>query len=276
MIFDVNGGVGNQLFHLSTALAFSAKFKIDPELNLRGCDTSKGGAGNKWQLNELVQFIQKDLGLGVRRSRNIVEDSYLKILDKVNKQTYIDKVQIENLFMNSEQLSNELFIPHIESKTLSKFALDNGFRKILKDYRSLTSRNLLISSPDQSAVAVHLRRMDNNTGLNGLDSWYLKNEWYENVISKHYSTTNSIYCFTNSVVDAEFLRGINPKVQIFGPEVTPLNTILSLSTFNHLVLSRSTLSYWAGEISDAQKIYSAFPNTHNFSPNSEYSFVPPL
>jgi hypothetical protein len=276
MIFDVNGGVGNQLFHLSTALAFTFKFKVDPELNLRGCDTSRGGAGVKWQLDKLLKFVQKDFNLGIRRSRNVFEDSYLKIIDKINKPTYIDKDQIENLLKNGGPLSNNFFIPHIESKVISKFALENGFAKILKDYRNSVRRDLLICAPDQDAVAIHLRRLDGQVGFNNLDDWYLKNKWYENILSKHYSESKSIYIFTNSLVDAEFFREINPKVQIFGPEITPLNTILSLSTFDHLVLSRSTLSYWAGEISDAQSIYSAFPSTHNFSPNSPYSFIPPL
>jgi hypothetical protein len=276
MIFDVNGGVGNQLFHLSTAIAFSLKFKINPELNLRGCDTSQGGAGTKWQLNELIQFIQKDFTLGVRRSRNIFEDSYLKLLDKVNKPVYIDKDQIENLFRNNELLNDELFIPHVESKIISKFAIENGFLKILRNYRNSISSDFVISSPDRNAVAVHLRRMDENTGFNSLDSWYLRNQWYENIISDFYSSSKSIYCFTNSLVDADFLRRLNPRLQVFGPEVSPLNTILSLSTFNHLILSRSTLSYWAGEISDAENVFSAFPSSHNFSPNGKYSFVPPL
>jgi hypothetical protein len=276
MIFDVNGGVGNQLFHLSTALAFDLKFKVNPELNLRGCDTSRGGEGNKWQLGKFVQFLQRDFNLSIRRSRNIFEDSYLKFIDKVNKPTYIDKNQIENLFDKPTLSDRKLFIPHIESKIISKFALQNGFAEIVREYRSLLSKDQLISSPSQGAVALHLRRMDSNTGLNGLDSWYLRNEWYEKVLRTFYSKTDNLFCFTNSLLEAEFLREICPDVRVFGPEISPLNTILSISTFNNLILSRSTLSYWAGEVSSAQNIYSAFPSTHNFSPNNSYNFVPPL
>lgn len=276
VIFDVNGGVGNQLFHLSAAIAFDLKFKIDPQLNLRGCDTSRGGAGNKWQLDKFVQFLQKDFNLGVRRSRNIFEDSCLKVLDKFNKPTYIEKTQVENLFDSNTLIDKNLFIPHIESKILSKFALQNGFNKIIREYRRLMGLDRLISAPDTSAVAVHLRRMDSNTGLNGLDSWYLRNEWYEKALNMFNPKADNIYCFTNSLLDAAFLQEIYPGIKVFGPEITPLNTILSISTFNNLVLSRSTLSYWAGEISEAQNIYSAFPSTHNFSPNNQYSFVSPL
>jgi hypothetical protein len=276
MIFDVNGGVGNQLFHPSTALAFDLKFKVNPELNLRGCDTSRGGEGNKWQLGKFVQFLQRDFNLSIRRSRNIFEDSYLKFIDKVNKPTYIDKNQIENLFDKPTLSDRKLFIPHIESKIISKFALQNGFAEIVREYRSLLSKDQLISSPSQGAVALHLRRMDSNTGLNGLDSWYLRNEWYEKVLRTFYSKTDNLFCFTNSLLEAEFLREICPDVRVFGPEISPLNTILSISTFNNLILSRSTLSYWAGEVSSAQNIYSAFPSTHNFSPNNSYNFVPPL
>jgi hypothetical protein len=219
----------------------------------------------------------KNVIISKNDKKTIAYDVEIKeLFRKYHKPTYIDKNQIENLFDKPTLSDRKLFIPHIESKIISKFALQNGFAEIVREYRSLLSKDQLISSPSQGAVALHLRRMDSNTGLNGLDSWYLRNEWYEKVLRTFYSKTDNLFCFTNSLLEAEFLREICPDVRVFGPEISPLNTILSISTFNNLILSRSTLSYWAGEVSSAQNIYSAFPSTHNFSPNNSYNFVPPL
>jgi hypothetical protein len=268
LIFDVNGGVGNQLFHVATAISFGAKFDVSPILNLRGCDSSKNYGGS-WHLQELIPELTKNYGIKTRRARNFIESSHLKIIDRIYPLEYVEQNKVEALFQTNKLLSGLLFIPHIESKLFSTHALNYGFRKILNEI-ALKKSSKLVFSKQSNAIAFHYRRFNNDTGVTGVDNWFLRNEWYLRALSKISSSHSEIFCFTNSIVDAEQFKSIYPKIKIVGTELNPLDTVLSISRFNNIIQSKSTLSFWAGEISHDAKIISAYPKAHKFSPSKKY------
>lgn len=268
MIFDVNGGVGNQLFHVATAISFRTKFGITPVLNLRGCDSSENYGGS-WHLQELMPALNKKYNIKTRRARNIIESNYLKIFDRIHSLQYVEQNKIEALFQNKKSLTDSLFIPHIESKLFSTQALDNGFKKILNEIAFKKSSKLLFSKQSDS-VAFHYRRFNNDTGVTGVDNWFLRNEWYLKALSKIVTPKSEIFCFTNSPTDAEQFKSTYPKIKIIGPELNPLDTVLSISRFQNIIQSKSTLSFWAGEISQNAKIVSAYAKAHKFSPSKNF------
>ena len=82
-------------------------------------------------------------------------------------------------------------------------------------------------------------------------------------------------CFTDSIDKNDLLNFVKFKFVVYGKEIDPFEAILRLSTYNYLILSKSTFSFWAAAISDAQIIISPFEsdNDHPHKPfNLNYSF----
>lgn len=275
MIVDVNGGIGNQLFHVASAISFSVKFKIPVEVQLKGTDTSKHFNGT-WHLGPLQNELTKRYDLRFTRYKYFHEKLLVMARNKVKKPKHIINQGVEDFFITNKDRNMNVSISHIESKLLATYANNNGFLVALRKFRDLNMNDSILRAPNLNAIAIHLRRMDTGTGLTGLDGWWLGNDWYLRCLeylTRKSSVTPEIYVFTNSLEEARFIVNRLPKVKVIGPELSPLLTIFSISTFNNLILSRSTFSFWAGEISNATQIFSAYEKNDNLSPSRKYQYV---
>jgi hypothetical protein len=274
MIVDVNGGIGNQLFHVASAVSFSVKFKIPVEVQLRGTDTSKHFNG-KWHLGPLQDELTKRYDLKFTRYRYFHEKLLVKSKNKVKKPKNIINQDVEDFFTANKDSKANVFISHIESKLLATYANRKGFRKVLREFRDSRVISEIVKAPNSNAIAIHLRRIDSGIGLSNLDSWWLSDNWYLKCIdhlTKKSSVTPEIFVFTNSLKEAGFIAHNFPKVTAIGPELSPLLTVFSISTFDNLILSKSTFSFWAAEISNATKIISAYKKSDVFSPSKKYQY----
>lgn len=275
MIVDVNGGIGNQLFHVASAIAFSVKFKIPVEVQLRGTDTSKHFNG-KWHLGPLQEELTKRYDLKFTRYRYFHEKMSVKLKNNIKKPNHVINQAVEDFFTANKDSKANVSISHIESKLLATYANNNGFLVALREFRDLNMSDSILKAPNSNAIAIHLRRMDTGTGLTGLDRWWLGNDWYLRCLeylTKKSFVAPEIYVFTNSLEEARFIVNRLPKVKVIGPELSPLLTIFSISTFDNLILSKSSFSFWAGEISNATQIFSAYEKNDNFSLNKKYQYV---
>ena len=60
IIFEINGGIGNQIFQLASSYCFAIKTGRRIILDTRGCDSANSFHGS-WHLDLLVKEMQKEL-----------------------------------------------------------------------------------------------------------------------------------------------------------------------------------------------------------------------
>ena len=273
-VIAVNGGIGNQLFHLSNAFSFYKKYNGKVILNLRGCD-SANTPGGSWHLKEFEKYLKRNFHMKINRSRNEIESSILKFKEFYMNLDYPKNFDVEEIFLRTRKFESNIFIPTLENREIAKYALKNNFKKFLIERRNeLITAGKLVFSRENDAVAIHFRRLNNDTSTFNIESWYLKIGWYLKAIKYLGFKPSKIYCFTNSIEDGEHLRKFIPNLIVIGTELSPLHTVFSISMFKNQILSRSSLSFWAGAISNPSCVISALKEKENFSPLIKFRYLP--
>jgi hypothetical protein len=110
--------------------------------------------------------------------------------------------------------------------------------------------------PKQNKVAVHLRR--NNIVPSHF--FYVPDKWYLAKLKLFNDSKYEFVIFTDSIDIKDLSNFSQFKFLTFGRELDPLESIVRLSTYNNLILSKSTFSFWAAALSEAKIIISPFEN----------------
>jgi hypothetical protein len=268
LIFEINGGIGNQIFQLACSYIFAIKTGRRIIVDTRGCDSSESYHGS-WHLESLVNQMQKDLPIKVVRSDTYIRIIQRKLRDWIHKPRVIPKAEIVHRYMLEipfKRSEKYVYIPTIEDRFIAQEALHLGFAKYFLRLSVSLKTESYISSMQR--VGVHIRRSDSIT-LNRFvpDSYFIK------VLQSFKNKRIEFCCFTDSSEELNFLNELE-NVLIFGPEMNPLESLIRLSKCDVLVLSISTFSFWAAAISDSKQIIVPSTIEMSFLPlGSNVSFI---
>jgi len=250
LYFEINGGLGNQLFQIATAFAFAKKYKLSVVFDTRGCD-SGDNFHSSWHLQKLANLLGFEINCEVRRSNNFILLKRRQLHDFLFKKRYVEKSEIEEIYKSGFNRKLDYFFPVIESRFMAKEAIGFGFNDCIETLKAALGRENLYGPKVLDSVGIHLRRNDRkNTEIEIPDSWFLS----QIDISK--SQISQIVCFTDSRRDAEFLKLIGLPVEILGEEIDPLIALLSLSEFDQIYISNSTFSFWATTLGKKKTVIS--------------------
>lgn len=266
LYFEINGGLGNQLFQVATAYAFAKKFKCKIILDTRGCDAGTN-FHSSWQLQKFSELLEKDINCKVRRSNSVLKRLKRKFNDLIYKKIYIDKSSVEKYFQKKQLEKKNYFFPVTESRNLASEAINSGFDEQIEKLKEHIGRNNLIASQGEKSIAIHLRRNDRkNTEYEIPDSWFISQ------IKEIEEKIEHIYCFTDSKSEASFLSDIGIPTTILGEELEPLIALLSLSDFKKIYISNSTFSFWASALGVDKTVTSPLGFHHPLRPLRHYIF----
>ena len=136
----------------------------------------------------------------------------------------------------------------------------------IKESRFLISNWLISNSVEKpinnsGKIAVHIRRGDFNKSNNSDMSSQIPNQWYLDTVDRLLSKIDmEIILFSDTKVSDEWLT-FGPRIKL-SQNLSACSNILSMSTADVLVASRSTFSLWSYFLSN-QKAY--FPKGLNLS-----------
>ena len=264
--FEVNGGLGNQLFQLATAFAFAKKFDARVVLDTRGCD-SGSNFHSSWHLQSLVDTLKQEINCSVRRSNSKMALYRRKCHDFLLPKLYIDKSDIEEVYQNGLSKKTNYFFPVRESRFLVKQAMNFGFNASVEKLKEFIGINNLLSPSSTNSVGIHLRRNDRK-----FTEYAIPDSWFITQINSNKSRIEELICFTDSRIDAEFLHSLDLPTRIYGDEITPLIALLSLSNFKEILTSNSTFSFWAGTLGKEKVIVSPLDSNNPLRPFEPYIY----
>lgn len=270
IFFDFNGGLGNQLFNLATIYSFSNNGFNSLVARPRGCDSSESFDGS-WHVADLIEQISPRIG--IIRTDTQLKKYKEKIFDKLRASESYDQNQTIQLFTKFKNPMNNVEIQQFQSRFFAEYAVTNGFRDLMQAFRKERSdQGFLIHPSSQHSVCLHLRRATltapNGHGEVGSDDWFISS------LAELPVSPTEIVCFTNSKEQASSLRNYYPDIKIFGQEMGPLDSLLSMSNFRYQILSKSTFSFWANAISASEYTIGPFEATDKLRPLFNFKFSP--
>jgi hypothetical protein len=250
LYFEINGGLGNQLFQIANAFAFAKKYETAVVFDTRGCD-SGDNFHSSWHLQRLVDLLRLDINCETRRSNSYALIKKRQLHDLFFKKKYIEKSEIEETYKGGISKKLDYFFPVIENRFIAKEAMRFGFNNCVETLKNYLGRENLYGPKIPMTAGIHLRRSDRkNTELEIPDSWFLSQ------IRISQPEIDQIVCFTDSRNDAEFLKSTGVPVEIHGEELDPLIALLSLSEFDKIYISNSTFSFWASTLGKKKEVIS--------------------
>jgi hypothetical protein len=248
LIFEINGGIGNQIFQLANSYVFAIKTGRKILLDTRGCDSAKSFHAS-WHLDLLVKEMQRELPVSVVRSNSCVKVIKRKLRDKIQKPIVIPKNEIVDTYMLGTPFKHSdkcIYFPTLEDRFLAQEALALGFAKFFHKFSAVFE--IKVDDYLNRIVGVHIRRSDSVTS-----NRFVPDDWFTKVLKEFENESTKFLCFTDSVEALTFLDKFK-NVLIFGPNFNPLDSLIHLSLCDSLVLSRSTFSFWAAAISNSKDI----------------------
>jgi hypothetical protein len=271
VICEINGGVGNQLFQVSTGFCLAKQNQAKLILDLIGCDSSTSYDGS-WHLGIVIKEMQKDMQIIVLRSNSFYKKLFRKIIMMWYKPTRINRELIRRYYKDNILASTEdkcVYIPTDEDNFFGEEAVRLGFKLYFEKLR----HNYVLSNNNKKTLAIHIRRGNLTPDNIHYKAFFVPDEWYLQKLNLFSQSDYNFVCFTDSINKNDLLHFSQYKFLVYGKELGPLEAILRLSTYNYLILSKSTFSFWAAALSDAEIIISPFDSDHRHKPfNSNYSF----
>tara|TARA_B100001250_G_scaffold366177_1_gene347407 strand:- start:23 stop:850 length:828 start_codon:yes stop_codon:yes gene_type:complete len=247
----LQGGLGNQLFQIFTAIAYSLKYKIPFKL-----------PSNKNDLNSPYGEIYK---------RPLYFDKFLKNL----KPFLTSKFQHQVLYRERGHFYTEL--PYCKENILlfgyfqSYKYFDSYKNDILKligfeNYRKNNSHSL-----NNNTISIHFRIGDYVHATNAHP--ILKNEYYKNalnyILSKNENKNFTVvyYCENRDIekvnINIKILKRAFPLLTFVKSKdnMTDWEEMISMSCCTHNIIANSTFSWWSGYLNENKEKIICYPNT---------------
>ena len=280
VIFEISGGIGNQLFQFSAAKYF--EFQNDLHLILKKQIKKETKFTQDESLSKLFKNIEifpdkNEVGrLQILRART---DRYLAR----NSETY---AKIKKTFVAHEPgyigiepnfEKQKIVRGYFQSYFYAEHSKDQIVEAINKLETSSWTKNKIVEAKTIKPIAIHIRRGDyvSQASRYGL----LGKEYYLKALAKisEISEINAVWIFSDgSDSILESVIGIKHPVEIIRKpvEVTDLDVLLIMSKCSFHVIANSTYSWWAAFLSDTtQKIY--YPEPWTISGINPRKLIPP-
>jgi len=233
--FKLSGGLGNQLFIYSAALAHSTE---NETVILEGFETPRALRTDRPAIAEL----ELAPGFILTQSRGSFQAT--RLLDFLNSQRRMNGAPTELGYVgtNSRFFHNNYFqtYKYFSSNLRAKFWI-----------RHALGLPQAIESP-QAGTALHVRLGDyvNLRQEFGLLSW----KYYAAALNKIGHTEGAeVHVFSDDPEGAKTILSEEIKATFVfrEPAKSPVSDLKELATFRNLVISNSSFSYWAGLVGDS-------------------------
>lgn len=261
---SLRGGLGNQLFGIYAAIQLKKILRRNLAIQLSDVDYSHNTS--RFDVKSLVI----DQSLDFVQHRKNLEKISLKLYAKINrsrfsqlsKWTPISVINGDKLTL--EQLAREIIL----SSRLKHFLAVEGY---FQDFSHFFSVKDSLPAPklknpskwflnkqdeilNEKPIIVHIRMGDYLNNTIGT----LTNNYFKKALDSLQTTLNSeniLVCTDSPELASNYIgKWKDSKVSILEIGTDPAETLLLMSNHNGLICSNSTFSYWAGALSNTQKI----------------------
>jgi len=231
---NYKGRTGNKLFQYIAARVFSEK----NNLNLK----------TDFPDNDTVEILPNKIYVGdVHENQTVIVNSHSFIDDEINFQGNNKKYIFDDYFHNGDFMSNN-------QNLIKSFFKPVNFEKNTKD------------------IVIHLRLFDylHFTDICNPHTWegseIINPSYYTNILDNE--TYDRVYIVTDEIRCDWEKRYLNhfKKYDPIMIQNTPKEDFNFMMSFNKIINSNSTFSYWASFLSEAEKIYT-FKNTGYYGRN---------
>lgn len=259
----LRGGLGNQLFQIAAATCLAKACKVPMKVNCRELDNSSDPSKRNFLpmiiLNDIFNFSQLHFSLVSETSlANSLYHRFGKVIngDEISKTVDLHRV--------------------IDSQTAAKYRL-NGFFQELKFVEGSIRPNPKVTLVDvrpevtkmcktvkeENVITLHIRLGD--FVVNGLD--VLSKDYFNSAIlefvSERGNSDSKVLVFSDDIRAAQSM--MHETHELIFPEMicplSPAELLYVLSESRSLVLSKSTLAWWAGYLGhlNGNRIWSPWP-----------------
>ena len=260
----LRGGLGNQLFQIAAATSLAQVCQIPLIVNTRdledSIDQSRGNFLKEMALDKLFNLTNLDYSLssenfianrlhhrfGSRFNRRMISTNFdlLKMVDSRNPKSY----RLEGFFQDFRIVQSSIHDnPLVVLQTISS---------------EVAAMSQLVSA--ENSVTLHIRLGD--FIKNGLD--VLSRDYFfsaiEEFVSKLGEPNFKVLVFSDDIQGARAM--LHGKKEFIFPEqacaLSPPELLYVLSRAKNLVISKSTIAWWAGYIGyiNGNKVWSPWPN----------------
>jgi hypothetical protein len=280
IIFEISGGIGNQLFQYSAA----KYFEFHNDLNVIF----------QKQVKKDIEFTHSEFlsklfnNLEIYPDRN--ESGRLQILraraDRILARKFETYAKARKIFVAHEVgyievepdfETQKIIRGYFQSYLYAEHSRNQIVDAINKIETSSWTKNKIAEAATVNPIAIHIRRGDyvSQAPRYGL----LGKEYYLEALSKigEISDINAVWIFSDgndSILESEI--GMEHPVTIIRKplEVTDLDILVIMSKCSFHVIANSTFSWWAAFLSDTtQKVY--YPEPWTISGINPRSLIPP-
>jgi len=148
----------------------------------------------------------------------------------------------------------------LQNKTKRKIVVEGFFQRYeyYKPYKDIIRNDWLFTDKqtteqvNKNDIIAHIRRRDNGQEVN---LFFLPFSFYENVLQE--ANYDRLFICTNDLSDP-FISQFKKFNPIFR-QVSPLEDFQFIMSFNKIIQSQSTFSWWTSFLSNAQEIYTPIP-----------------
>ena len=265
----LRGGLGNQLFQISAAASLAQACEMPLKVNTRdledSIDQSRGNFLKEMALDKLFNLTDLEYSFtsenffanrlhhrfGSRFNRRVISTNsdLLQMIDSRNPITY----RLEGFFQDSRIVQ-----PSIHDNTLVS----------LQTIRSEVAAMSQLVAFD-NAITLHIRLGDFiKNGLDVLSSDYFFSA-IEEFVSQFGESDFKVVVFSDDIQGARAM--LHGKKEFIFPEqacaLSPPELLYVLSNAKNLVISKSTVAWWAGYIGhlNGNKVWSPWPNRFEIS-----------
>lgn len=237
------GGLGNQLFTISTTLALSFEYDLKPFF-ISTSENKYNYTSNIFKNLEIVNDCD------ITDYFKITEDTQNDIIDFSIINNNKNNILIQGYFQSHK------YFDKYRKEILDIIKLDEK-EEILVNNCISKIKNAFIGN---KIVGIHIRRTDYvNLG------WNLSIEYYHNAIKKFDNTNSTFVIFSD---DKEWCKKEFPDYIICDVDIDYLEMFM-MSKMDSLIMSNSTFSWWGAYIGNIKEVICPYPWFKNIPYNPD-------
>lgn len=239
LIINLKGGLGNQLFQVAHGISLSKKYNLIPLINTYFFYKEK----TKRDMNINLLFPEIE-------NVNYYLNPLKLLLPSFSNNNFIIKEKEFYIYNKIQNLDLKKNI-HLYGYWQSYLYFEEHSRYILSRINSYFSNIYLSHNVNPQYLAIHIRKSDYLSDKN-LKIYINLNKYFNDAVEKALveKRISKIIIFTDDkqwCIDnlAEFLNLLGIKF-IFSNLSDPLENLYYMSSFENLIMSNSSYSWWAG------------------------------